>query len=131
MTLREKHNANFGKLNPAVDSLPEEAQLQAICVQHIKNNYPEISCFHCPNTSASKQIFAKIMGLRAGFPDIMLIDMHANFYFFEFKSEKGVLSEAQKVIHQELAEKGLEVTIIRKFGEWQLFLYKHFAEKKY
>ncbi len=129
MSLRLRHNFNFGKLNNYVDALPEEAQLQAICVKYAQIHYPHLLLIHCPNTSSSKQTSAKLMGLKAGFPDILLIDEFANHYYCEFKSEKGIISEAQKAMHLDLEEKGLEVQIIRKFGEWQVFLYKNFVYK--
>ena len=133
MTLRQKHNANFGKLNTFVDSLPEEMQLQIVCVQYAERNYPEVFLHHSPNEwgiTKSQRLTGKLMGVQAGFPDVQLIDKDGNIYFIEFKSEKGELSGAQKELNAGLSKLGYEVIVIRRFGEWQLFLYKNFKKQE-
>jgi hypothetical protein len=133
MNLRTKHNINFGKLNAYIDSLPEEAQLQCICVKYAEENYPDLFLHHSPNewgTTKDKRMIGNKMGVKAGFPDIMIMDKHGNIFFVELKSEKGELSNAQKELHAGLAKLGHEVIIMRKFGEWTLFLHNNFHEFK-
>ena len=54
----------------------------------------------------------KGMGVRAGVPDVLIID-RGRCLWMELKSEKGVLSPEQIVVHQLLTAAGACVTVCR------------------
>lgn len=99
-----------------------EDQLQSQCYQWLHNNYPNLrGCFFSvPNGGTRNKIEAmklKATGLTAGIPDMLLV--FPLFAGFEFKTEKGVLSPAQKKIHEIWASKGLTIHIVRTFSNFQ------------
>jgi hypothetical protein len=87
----------------AVAALPiTEIQLQSKCFQWTWNQYPETRrCFfHVPNGGSRNKIEAgqlKASGVVAGVPDMLLV-WKGSVYAFEFKTETGVLSDAQKEV---------------------------------
>lgn len=58
----------------------------------------------------------KGMGVHAGWPDLMLIH-RATPYFIELKAEKGVLSAAQKAVHEQIALAGGVVAVCRSIDQ--------------
>lgn len=99
-----------------------EDQLQATCYQWAYNTYPELrGCiFSVPNGGTRNKIEAmkmKATGLTPGIPDLLLI--YPVFTAFELKSEIGILSPAQKKIHEIWANKGVKVHIVRSVDEFQ------------
>jgi len=95
-----------------------EDQLQAKCYQWAYNTYPQLRglLFSVPNGGTRNKIEAmklKATGLTPGIPDMLLI--HPVFAAFELKSEIGVLSPAQKKIHEIWANAGIEIYIIKDF----------------
>lgn len=47
----------------------------------------------------------------AGVPDVLVLSSN-HCYFIEFKSERGHLSEIQKVIHRKIKDFGFDVEVV-------------------
>lgn len=97
---------------------PEQA-IQIACARYLLGLETHLRTFtfcHTPNggkrTKAEAGIF-KAMGVRAGFPDLMILPMTDKPPFFvELKAKAGALSPAQKVFHAILNTLGYEVHTI-------------------
>ncbi len=78
----------------------EEDDLQMAIVQHLRLLAPKnVLWWHCPNGGTrSKRMGARLkaMGVRPGVPDICLLLADGRPAFLELKSQKGVLSLAQR-----------------------------------
>lgn len=61
----------------------------------------------------------KASGLVAGIPDICILIEDRKVFWFEIKTEKGVLSESQKKIHSQWEKIGHIVFIVRSFDEFK------------
>lgn len=70
------------------------------------------------------------MGLRAGFPDLMLLvprktkwsiinEKWSHGLFIELKTQKGKVSPVQKLYHDKLISQDYAVTVCRSFEETQ------------
>lgn len=63
----------------------------------------------------------KASGVIAGVPDMLLL-WGGRIYAFELKTTIGVVSPAQKELHQIWARHGVTVHIVRSLEEFQLLL---------
>ena len=77
-----------------------ESSIQSRLIKELKRNNPDAFI-----VKLSDKWFS-------GLPDVMMIHS-GKAYFFEVKSEKGVVSEIQRRIHHELQEAGAYVEIVR------------------
>ena len=102
-----------------------EDQLQKSCIRFFDYQYPNLKnrLHHSPNGGKRNQVEAakfKAMGVRAGFPDLILL--HPNkFYPFmgiELKTEKGRQSEHQKEYQKIFEEIGAKYVIVRSLEEF-------------
>lgn len=100
-----------------------EDNLQAKCYQWFHNSYPELRglLWAVPNgghRDVREAMKFKATGVVAGVPDL---EFHykGRSFFFELKTEKGIVSEKQKRIHQRLKENGFTVTVIREFEKFK------------
>lgn len=105
-----------------------EDQLQAKCYQWVYNNYPQIRglFFSVPNGGTRNVIEAQKMkstGLTPGIPDMVLV--WPTVVGFEFKTEIGVVSPAQKKIHSAWEAVGVPVHIVRSFDNFTHIFLKH------
>lgn len=87
------------------------------------NNYPELRncCWHVANERKQSAVQGAIMkskGVVSGVPDYV-VNFKQQTYYFEFKSEIGVLSDPQKKVHKALNFQGFNVIIIRTLEEFQ------------
>lgn len=64
----------------------------------------------------------KASGLTPGIPDCVLI-WKARVYGFEFKTEVGVVSPVQKLVHEAWKGQGVEVYIVRSFDEFKKIIH--------
>lgn len=102
-----------------------EDQLQKACVRWFDLQYPRYSkeLVHCPNGGKRNAIEAakfKQMGVRAGFPDLILL-VSNRFYPFmgiELKTSKGRQSEHQKEYEYEFSRIGAKYVVIRSLEEF-------------
>lgn len=95
-----------------------EQQIQQACVFYlgILRRIGKLSYFHCPNggyRSAIEGRVFKSLGVIPGIPDLIILLPKGRIIFIEVKSEKGRISENQKMFHVELERLGHAVYIIR------------------
>lgn len=112
-----------------------EDELQIACVQWFDMQYHDISRYlhHSPNGGKRSKVEAaifKAMGVRAGFPDLLLF-YPGKFYHMmgiELKAGKGRQSEAQKE-YQELFERiGAKYAVVRSLDEFIKIVKNYFAD---
>lgn len=99
-----------------------EDQLQATCYKWLHNEFEVLrGCFFSvPNGSTRHPLEAvklKATGLVPGIPDCILV--YPCTIGFEFKTEVGVLSLAQKQIHEIWISRGIPVYVIRSVEEFK------------
>ncbi|MCZ2480036.1 VRR-NUC domain-containing protein [Aquirufa nivalisilvae] len=93
-----------------------EDQLQIVCVNWFKYQYPNILIHHSPNggsRSKSEGKRFKSMGVKAGWPDIhipLVTQKHPGL-FIELKFEDGKTRANQNEVHQFLAKQGYMVGV--------------------
>lgn len=115
----------------------QEERLQIECVRWFDMQYPEyrLLLHHSPNggwrTAAEGSIF-KRMGVRAGFPDIVLLLPTDEYTLLaiEMKADKGSQRPSQKE-WQRVAEKyGIHYEVCRSFDEFYAVITKHIEDYK-
>lgn len=100
-----------------------EDRIISDCHIWLWNTYPELRfcCWHVANERKTNKIqgaLLKAKGVVSGVPDYV-VNIAEKTYYFEFKTEKGVLSENQKKCHESLRKQGFEVFIIRDFESFK------------
>lgn len=100
-----------------------EDQVQNECVKWFRNTYlkKRNQLFSVPNGGKRNFIEAtklKATGLVAGIPDLIFVNAGKTI-FFELKTEKGVLSDKQKLIHYTFLNEGFPVYLIRSFEQFK------------
>ncbi len=99
-----------------------EHQLQAKCYLYFHNTYPKYRklLFHVNNKA--KNAFEgnkfKSLGVTAGIPDI-LYAFRGRLYGLEFKTEDGVLSPDQKLVHSVWQDHGFKIYVCRSFDQFK------------
>ena len=103
----------------------KEESLQAACVKWFDLQYPKLRLrlHHSPNGGKRNLIEAarfKAMGVRAGFPDLILLVPKGQcpFLGIELKASKGRQSEAQKAYQEEFERMGAKYVVIRSVEEF-------------
>ncbi|MFT4061092.1 MAG: VRR-NUC domain-containing protein [Edaphocola sp.] len=104
-------------------SLLTEIQMQAECFKWAWNEHPETRrlLFHVPNGGQRNKIEAgqlKASGVVAGIPDMIFV-WKGKVYAFEFKAEKGRVSETQKAVHDAWRHAGVLVWVV-----WSVDIFK-------
>lgn len=91
-----------------------EAQIQKAVVEHLAwRARPDVFAFHVPLGGYRKPVEAAILksiGTVAGIPDLILL-FESRVYALELKSEKGRLTEVQRVVHDRLRRAGALVAV--------------------
>lgn len=105
---------------------PTEEQIQTSVASFLDRSLPDDALwFHCPNGGARNKVVAaklKWAGVKAGVPDILIV-WRQRLIGIELKAKTGVLSEAQKAMHQRLTLAGAVVLpIARSVDEVEAFL---------
>jgi hypothetical protein len=82
---------------------------------------------HSPNGGKRNAIEAakfKAMGVRAGFPDLILCIARHGYHglFIELKTTKGRQSENQKYYEYLLEEQGYRYEVVRSIGDFQTII---------
>jgi hypothetical protein len=96
-----------------------EDSLQAKCHIWLWNTYPKLRfcAWHVANerkVSPREGAILKAKGVVAGVPDYVF-NYAGKVYYFELKTTIGVISPAQKMVHEALRAQDFEVFIIRNF----------------
>jgi hypothetical protein len=113
-----------------------EDSLQKSCVRWFDYAYPKyrLSLHHSPNGGKRNAIEAakfKQMGVRAGFPDFILL-IPNKFYPFcaiELKTKTGKQSEHQKEYQKEFESIGAKYVVCRSLEEFIEVVNGYLAEK--
>ena len=102
-----------------------EDKLHTACVRWFDYQYPHLRLrlHHSPNGGKRNLIEAarfKAMGVRAGFPDLILLvpKSQCPFLGIELKTFKGRQSEAQKAYQEEFGRMGARYVVIRSVEEF-------------
>ena len=100
-----------------------EDRIISDCHIWLHNTYPDFrGCFwHIANerkVTAIQGAILKAKGVVSGVPDYVF-NFCGKTYYFEFKTDKGILSENQKKVHNSLKKQGFEVYIIRSFDDFK------------
>ena len=105
-----------------------EDKIQAASFQWLHNTYPLLRnlFFAVPNGGTRNIVEAmklKATGTIPGIPDTILL-YAGTCIGFEFKAEKGVISDAQRKVHVTWMLNGYKVYIVRSFSEFQTIIKK-------
>jgi hypothetical protein len=97
-----------------------EQDIQRTVIQHLAwRAHPDAFCFHVPLGGYRKPIEAAILksiGTIAGVPDLVCI-LYGRAYCLEIKTERGRVSEVQRVVHERLRRAGAEVVVAFDLNE--------------
>ena len=104
---------------------PSEAQIQGAIVQYLRTALPFAVVHHSANEGNRGGIAGikdgarkKALGQVAGFPDIIVLHWSkVGPLFFEVKSKKGKVSDAQKEMHEKLTALGYKVAVVRSVDD--------------
>jgi hypothetical protein len=74
-----------------------EDKLLALLVKHLDFEYPSLLYCHVPNEGKRNPLKAKLLGIRAGAPDVLIFEPNGKYVglAIELKVGKNVLSPAQ------------------------------------
>ena len=96
-----------------------EFDLQCSIVEYLKDNLIHgslFTSFPLGGGGMARGVKLKKSGTVAGWPDIQIL--HNGLYFgLEVKTDKGVVSDAQKSIHRQLRKQGARVKVVRSINE--------------
>jgi hypothetical protein len=107
-----------------------EQQIQKAVVEHLAwRARPGVFAFHVPLGGFRRPVEAAILksiGTVAGIPDIICI-FEGRCFCLEVKSERGRVTDVQRVVHERLRDAGAEVAVaygvdeaLTLLGEWHL-----------
>lgn len=103
----------------------DEDSLQVACVRWFSLQYPRMAVLlhHSPNggkRNASEAARFKAMGVRAGFPDLVLLVPRGRYHglMIELKTTKGRQSEHQAHYQQAVEEQGYRYEICRDANQF-------------
>ena len=103
----------------------DEENLQCACVRWFDLQYPRFSLLlhHSPNGGFRNKLEAvrfKRMGVRAGFPDLILLVPRGGcpFLGIELKTDKGRQSTAQKAYQEAFIAIGARYEVVRSIEEF-------------
>lgn len=104
-----------------------EDDLQISCVKWFGMQYPKLAdlLHHSPNGGKRNVIEAarfKAMGVRAGFPDLILLHPSGEYHFLciELKTKKGVQSKFQKHYQSLIESEGGKYVLCRSIENFIL-----------
>lgn len=81
----------------------------------------QVETYLTKQVKAKKGLSLKFLSTITGVPDRIII-LNKKLYFVELKTEKGVISERQKIVFQELNNHGFPVIILRNKHEIETFI---------
>lgn len=107
----------------------EESKIQQRCVEWFRYSFPRTLIASFPNgvyiggtpvQRARRWNLLKAEGAMPGMPDLMICMSNGPYHalFIEMKTEKGKLSDTQKIVHAQLINAGYAVKVCRSFEEF-------------
>lgn len=115
---------------------PEDI-LQAACMRWFDAKYRTHAplLFHIPNGGSRHKLEAvklKLMGVRAGVPDLFFAFPSGTFHgaFFELKAGKNTCTPAQRQMQADLQSQGYRVAVCRELEEFQKTITRYINEGK-
>ena len=117
----------------------EESKIQQRCVEWFRYSFPKTVIASFPNgvfiggtpvQRAKRWNILKAEGAMVGIPDIMIAMPSGAYHalFIEMKTEKGRLSENQKIVHAMLINSGYCVKVCRSFEEFTITINKYLEQ---
>ena len=109
--------------NMSTDIQQSEERIQYECYKWATDTYPQLLgyLFHVSNGGyRNKQEAAKFasIGVIGGIPDLLCV-WKGKLVGIEMKTEKGVLSKSQELIHAKWRAQGIEVVICRTLEQFK------------
>lgn len=113
-------------------AVDREGPIQEAIVKYLELVMPDALVHHCrneinkrgggkgwvKNTIALELAKAKRRGVKAGFPDIIVLPFaNVGAFFFEVKAEGNYASDNQKAIHAHLERLGYRVAVVRSIDD--------------
>lgn len=104
--------------------MKKELAIQAECVTWFRNEHERHGrgfIFHVPNEGKRSGIGGQILkaiGLRPGFPDLVIL-LPGRAVLIEMKTSTGVVRTSQKRVHAALLRVGYPVHVARSLEEFQ------------
>lgn len=116
------------------DYLGGEDTLQINCLKWLKLQYPWLIWHHSPNegrrTKFERYKF-KMLGAKAGFPDLMIFNTTDNEYkgiAVEFKFGKNKLTNAQIQWLDDLHKWGFKVEVVYSFDDFKKLINAYYSK---
>ena len=81
----------------------------------------QVETYLTKQVKSKKGMSLKFLSTITGVPDRIVI-LNNKLYFVELKTEKGVVSERQKIVFKQLAEQGFPVLILRNKHDIEQFI---------
>lgn len=114
----------------------EESKMQQRCVEWFRYSFPKAVIASFPNgvyiggtpiQRARRWNTLKAEGAMVGIPDLFIGLASGGYHglFIEMKTEKGKLSENQKIVHAMLINAGYCVKVCRSFEDFTLLIKKY------
>ena len=115
----------------------DEDKLQVACVTWFNLQYPGIArlLHHSPNGGQRNKVTGarfKAMGVRAGFPDLILLLARPpfNYLAIELKTPKGRQTDSQKDFERLMSEHGGKYMVIRTFDDFRKAVDEYISPRK-
>lgn len=105
----------------------DEDKLQEWCVTYLYRWYPKTIYHHSSNEGARSERqgwHLKRMGMLPGWPDLEIL-VDKRIVFVEFKTEKGRLSPAQKLVKTWMEAQGYTYFVCRSMDSFVQFCREH------
>lgn len=102
-----------------------EDTLAVSVAQFLQAAAPDLLWWHVPNGGKRNKREAarfKLMGVRAGVPDLQVILANGSAAFIELKAPKKYLSKAQKVFRQQAEARGCAYVVCRSLDDVRVTL---------
>jgi len=110
--------------NPFYKYLGPEDHLQMQCMKYCSMQYPNVLVVHVPNEGRRtpfERYRAKILGITAGIPDILVFRASGRYYGLavEVKAGKNTATPAQRHILSRLKQEGWQTSVCRSLAEFK------------
>lgn len=101
--------------------MKDEASLQRACVKYFMIQKPDWIIAAIPNGGSRHPWEAyqmRLQGVKAGMPDLVIVQPEGRVTWVELKAEKGKVSERQQEIHYKLGKLHHLIYVIRNIDQF-------------